>query len=303
MAFDMTNLFTENMESTMSKGLKKMLVENVFPSLKKMGDAISRTFKKSGEKGEKSEKKKRKRIFSGILSFYGVFLQLIDAFGVLQPILSLFHGVLSIIGGTIMQVAGPALQDLAEILFGEDMMELWKILGQIFAELIIVNLKWIITILKVFAPILEKLSPVIIILIKVLGLLMIIGLYPIIGGIYIFARAIASLVDLFMAAVNFFLPWVARTNWAGEVDNFFLPILGTLNEAFDESINSFGTGGYVGPSTGGTIVRVAEGGEGEFIVPESKMGGGSQEVLWATQDNGDKLDRIVNILGNQKRLI
>src|SRR5690606_16850436 len=37
-------------------------------------------------------------------------------------------------------------------------------------------------------------------------------------------------------------------------------------------VQSFATGGYVPPTPGGRIVRVAEGGEGEYIVPESKMG-------------------------------
>src|SRR5690606_27372342 len=37
-------------------------------------------------------------------------------------------------------------------------------------------------------------------------------------------------------------------------------------------VQSFASGGYVPPTPGGRIVRVAEGGEGEYIVPESKMG-------------------------------
>lgn len=40
-----------------------------------------------------------------------------------------------------------------------------------------------------------------------------------------------------------------------------------------KGIPAFATGGYVPASPGGTIVRVGEGGEGEYIVPKSKMGG------------------------------
>lgn len=40
-----------------------------------------------------------------------------------------------------------------------------------------------------------------------------------------------------------------------------------------KGIPGFATGGYVPATPGGTIVRVGEGGEGEYIVPKSKMGG------------------------------
>src|SRR5690606_38126345 len=37
-------------------------------------------------------------------------------------------------------------------------------------------------------------------------------------------------------------------------------------------VQSFASGGCVPPTPGGRIVRVAEGGEGEYIIPESRMG-------------------------------
>lgn len=39
-------------------------------------------------------------------------------------------------------------------------------------------------------------------------------------------------------------------------------------------VPSMATGGYVSPRAGGTLVRLGEGGEGEFVTPASRMGGG-----------------------------
>lgn len=61
-------------------------------------------------------------------------------------------------------------------------------------------------------------------------------------------------------------------------------------------VQSFATGGYVPATPGGRIVRVAEGGEGEYIVPESKMGR-SLVVNVSVQGDVygvDDLDRRIN---------
>src|SRR5690606_19020595 len=45
-----------------------------------------------------------------------------------------------------------------------------------------------------------------------------------------------------------------------------------------EGIPGFATGGYVPATPGGRVIRVAEGGEGEWIIPNSKMGRGGMNV-------------------------
>lgn len=82
-----------------------------------------------------------------------------------------------------------------------------------------------------------------------------------------------------------------------------------LNNAFKNAINGstgvhgLATGGYVPPRRGGTIIRVGEGGEGEFITPESRVAShrarGTRDVIDALGPLST-LDRIART--NQKML-
>ena len=54
-------------------------------------------------------------------------------------------------------------------------------------------------------------------------------------------------------------------------------LVGTsVSSAFDNAmgIPGYADGGYVPPTPGGKLIRVAEGGEGEYITPESKKNSG-----------------------------
>jgi hypothetical protein len=72
------------------------------------------------------------------------------------------------------------------------------------------------------------------------------------------------------------------------------------------NITGMATGGYVPGRSGGTIVRLGEGGEGEYVIPESHLmpaGGGSSRPLHLSID-GDVFARIVTplITGEAQRL-
>src|SRR5690606_4177550 len=61
-------------------------------------------------------------------------------------------------------------------------------------------------------------------------------------------------------------------------------------------VQSFATGGYVPPMPGGRIVRGAEGGEGEYIVPGAKMGRSvvlNGDLRNSSIDGVDDLDRRI----------
>src|SRR5690606_37122219 len=61
-------------------------------------------------------------------------------------------------------------------------------------------------------------------------------------------------------------------------------------------VQSFATGGYVPPTPGGRIVRVAEGGEGEYIVPESNVGRPvvvNVDLRHSTISGADDVDRRI----------
>lgn len=48
--------------------------------------------------------------------------------------------------------------------------------------------------------------------------------------------------------------------------------LGGLWDKIKSGLGSFATGGYVAPKVGGTVIRVAEANQGEYIIPESEIG-------------------------------
>lgn len=63
----------------------------------------------------------------------------------------------------------------------------------------------------------------------------------------------------------------------------------------------FATGGYVPATSGGQLVTVAEGGEGEYIIPESKMGGVTVNFngpVYGTDDFKAKVKSIVSEVTN-----
>lgn len=61
------------------------------------------------------------------------------------------------------------------------------------------------------------------------------------------------------------------------------------------SATGLATGGHVDPVPGGTITRLAEAGEGEWVIPDSKMGalGGNTYNITFNGYNGDDVERIV----------
>ena len=75
-------------------------------------------------------------------------------------------------------------------------------------------------------------------------------------------------------------------------------IAGTLTTtAIDSMIGStpMATGGHVSPVPGGIITRLAEAGEGEWVIPDSKMGalGGNTYNITFNGYNGDDVEQIV----------
>jgi phage-related protein len=57
----------------------------------------------------------------------------------------------------------------------------------------------------------------------------------------------------------------------------------------------FATGAYVPSRAGGTKAIVGEGGEGEWIIPESKMGGADPETLYYAEQTSNKLDTLIEV--------
>ena len=275
-----------------------------------MFQSISKNIEKREKKEKSIRKKKNKRIKDSAVStmgttldIIGVILQVLDKLGVLQPILELVGGVFSMIGGSVMKILAPAIKELADVLFSPEMMELWKLLGELIGKMLTPILKVFGVVLKAITPALKVLIklfgpimiPIITILAKAIGLLVTGAMLGLILAIYAIGWVISGIIAFFSPLDN--------VNEQQQWEAMMLPIIGTMVSSFGEIVALAG-GGYVSPTQGGSIIKAGEGGEGEFIIPESKMGGvgGGEDMLYATQDNGEKLDKIINLLGSQGRL-
>ncbi len=277
--------------------VKKNMIK-AFATMGETSDKHTRDRKKSNAKRKKTLAKS----LSIGLDAMGVILQILHALGVLQPLLELIHGVFAVIGGSVMQVLAPAIQNLAELLFSPEMMALWVLLGEIIGSMLTPIIKVFAVVLKALTPLLTLLANLlsgplqfaVIIIAKVIGLLIIGGLFPLVLAIWLIGVAIAALIHAFtlLDGVNEIEEW----------NNMMFPIMGAMMSGATEIV-MMASGGYIPPSSSGTVAIIGEGGEGEFVIPESKMGSiGNQDMLYATQDNGDKLDKLIQIMASQSRL-
>ena len=233
------------------------------------------------------------------LDTVGIFLQFADAIGILEPIMQILTGVLQIIGGAAMEAIGPALADFADILFSDEMMEIWSMLGEVIGD-------FVATILGLLAdlfsdPEFQKVMKVFIeIFANVFAVIM-----DIFGDIitWLGTMSAAEMGALFFA-LGVGIAFLMGVLHGGPLAPYLASLYAGLAAAALMPLLSMQHGGYIGASQGGTHVIVAEGGEGEFIVPESKMAGGmnNEELLYATEDNGIKLDRLIGAIETSNKI-
>lgn len=280
-------------------------------SAKRMSEAAAKSFESVGKDTKKfkifgpkfAKKMKAAAPYASIvLDMVGIFLQILDALGVLEPIMTLFNGVLQLIGGTVMQTLAPAMQHLAEVLFSDDMMDLWKLLGWLIGTVLSVALGTFATILKALAPILKPLILLfgmnmviaIILITKAIGILIISALLPLMLAIYVFGLGIAAIAEIIFGAKG------AMGDWS----NLMLPIIGGMAAGIAQII-MLQHGGVV---TRPTLALIGEKGP-EAVLPLNNegqiagMGNSNTELLWATEDNGEKLDVLINVMRGRGRLI
>lgn len=286
----------------LTKGLSKFVRKPFRESMKYMGESIK------AELGDKAKNKKRKKAIQGVMGAFlnaiGVFLQLADAMGILSPIMEIISAMFQVVGGAAMESLAPALEQIGEMFKDPEFIESLREIGTAFGELLAVGIVGLIKalpiLLNALIPLLvllgnEGFVQILLIIIKVVGILIAFALLPLIQTIYTIGLVIATFMDLFTLGTQ---------NFLGQWHEFMSPVIGGMLDAVGR-IWTLQSGGYVAPRTGGTPVVLAEGGEGEFVIPESKMGsvGMNQEVLWATEDNGSRLDRIAYLLESKGRLV
>jgi hypothetical protein len=241
-----------------------------------------------------------KQVTSFGFDMLGIILQLANSMGILQPILQMVQGIFSIMGGAAFETLGPVLEDLAEFLFSDEMVTFWQELGTQIGEFFKWMLGFIVELLgnpkirELIKNLLDAIISIVTHLMKIFG-----GFFELVAswdihslGIALYALAIIMAFMKGVAAIPGPAGFILGAALAGIVAIALAPLA------------ALQTGGYIPATGGGTIIRAGEGGEGEWVVPDSKVDSfrGSQEVLWATEDNGKKLDRLIGAMETANRI-
>ena len=172
-----------------------------------------------------------------------------------EPFMKIIAGLLSSLMGAVIKPMFEAFKPLFGILisFMPIFAKIGGIIGKVIGMLI-----------RALIPVIEPMLPIIILLAKGFGMLIIIGLLPLLMIVYAVGLGIASVVDFISAVISIFTGG-PRTNWVGDWNGIMMPLIGGTVAAIPE-IMAMGTGGYVPGSSSGTIMRIGEGGQGEHVV-------------------------------------
>lgn len=295
---DITKAFQKTLKQAMGKG----------SSILRAFTAVQKVYNKEVEKAGSKTKLAAKGLFafskgvsaaaSMMLNSIGVFLQLANSMGILQPILQLISGVFSMIGGAAMEILAPAIAELAEVLFSEEMIQIWGLLGKTIGTF----LKTILTIVadlfsnpefqKVLKTFIEIIGNILMFFATVLG-----WFFDILSGMS------ADEMGRLFFGIGVFLAFMYGV--AQGSGTIFGLVLGTLYAA----VAAIALAPLLGLAEGGivtqpTIALIGEAGP-EVVIPLNQaegMGVGTdqytqKEILWATESNGKKLDKLVNYLG------
>jgi len=236
------------------------------------------------------------------LDMLGMFLQLGSAMGIMQPIMQMFQGVLGLMGGAAFQSLGPVLEDLAEFLFSDEMITFWEDLGTIIGDVMGDLMQMLMDILGN-----PKIQKLIITAVKAIGAILIhLGK---VFGIFLNiladmdTKALGYLIFILAITIAFFKGMAAAPGVAGLALGSMMALMVGIALA---PLLALASGGIV---TRPTLALLGEGGEAEAVVPLSKAGdmgfgggGESSQVLWATEDNGKKLDRLAFAIEEQNRI-
>ena len=304
MGFELGKSMTIDFNRLLPKDFGKFMAgsigEFIGKSFIEMNKKIGKSVKKRGKSEIKLYKKVAKSltpVLGGMLDFIGIVLQILDAMGVLEPIMAIFNSVLQIIGGSILESLVPALEDMAEILFGEEAMANWDKLGENSADILIPVLMAIVEIIMIWGKLSAVLGPAgdaLMIIIQIIGVFIIGFMLGIVSIVYAICMIVAAFVHAFT---------LGMVDLTGPIMDVFLPIIYGLSMSMGEII-TMGTGGVV---TRPTLALIGESGP-EAVLPLNEegqisgIGSGDEKLLWATEDNGEKLDMLINITKSQGRL-
>lgn len=255
---------------------------------------ISDTLNKKGWVKAERFFKNMSGFLGAILGPLGAFITFLEAMGVFQPIMDMLNAVLAMIGAGVMEELIPVFQEFGELLsdpkFQDNMKQIGKNIGKFLKDLlsmlfrlfsdpvfiktvtdfitVIMNIATVL--LKVFRPILTWLAG-----------LNVAQLYAVMIGLF---TGLAFLWGLLHGG-----PIVGA-------------VLAGITAATMLGLLRLQEGGIV---TRPTLAILGERGP-EMVIPLNKAGpamgaANNEEVLWATEDNGEKLDTLIQITAYSNR--
>ena len=251
------------------------------------------------------------------LNTIGIFMQFANAMGILDPIIKLITSVFTIMGGAAMNTLTPAIQKLAEVLFSPEMMKIWGDIGSIIGTFLATFLNMISTLLadpefyRIITIFVQALGQVFTVIISVLGWFFewLGSMDPSQLGALFYAVGI-GLAFLIGLAAGGILGVIVGTALAVAAAIALAPLMHipsttttsrTTASSREHDIIFMQHGGIV---TSPTFAVIGEGGP-EAVIPlgddsvEGMIGGDNftqKETLWATEDNGKKLDKLIMIM-------
>jgi hypothetical protein len=278
----------KEVEDAKFKNVFKRGIKSVFKGIKKVGKVFQEFSKVAMQVGKFA------------LDTVGVFLQVADKMGILGPLMNLFSGILNIMGGFALEAMGPALKDLADVLFSDEMIEVWGDLGTAIGDFLAIIMQHISTLLQ-NPEFIKVLKGFVTVIANVLG-----AIGGAIGAFFgmLSGMDASQMGRLFygMAVLFAFMKGMSVGGVAGAVLG---AIYAGLTAVALSPLLSLQHGGI---TTGPTLAQVGDNPSGkELILPlDSEEGmsilGGSQEVLWATEENGRKLDRLIGAMETSNRI-
>ena len=178
-----------------------------------MTDVSKATKKKGGLKNLSSVFKTIKGASMTSFSIIGAIISLMEAIGVVEPIMDMITMMVEILGAALMNALLPAIMDLFDALTESGLLDLiadigtalGTVLGPVFDALVLA--------LEAMNPLFEALSDILgtegmqdilMVLGKILGTLIIIGFIPLIYIIYALGNVIAAIVDIIIGVIRMF---------------------------------------------------------------------------------------------------
>ena len=258
--------------------------------VKAIGKGFGKVFSGPKAEGVKRFGKNMGSLVGGMLGPLGSMLSLFESMGVFEPLFDVIGGLMEMFGGILMEALMPAFKALFDVLLSPEVIDIIKILAQLFGAILT-------PIIMVFAEVLTALSPVF----KILGKILI-SLMPVITllaklfagvlgvALKIFANILIIVYNVVAGIINAII-WIVNLFGAGIPYVEYLPLVPLQH------------GGII---TGPTQAKLGENRKKEAVIPlESQKGKdilSNEEVVWAIEDNGEKLDMIYGTLRQGQRL-